>query len=390
MCKLYSEYLIYFPNFGIDYSKIDTMYGHKYYKQYYFSKNSINNFCKDIPNNMSDSDKAKLKYTACRYLNTLLNRGKGSSSLNLFKLIDFTKPGAIYYDANKYNKSFVELLTEKSEIFLYFLQINSGSSINLLTNELTARISMLDINDIKTNLLSTIPNYGIKVLVKTDFNAYTFIETKITCIREESVFEKDLSDSDILSENDYDCCLRFLLTNLIQHENFGHVNFSLNFFAFYDKNIKRHPHLHFLEALSPFKYYIIKEKRETMQEIVKEVKVKNKKNNRIKKNSNEEIILKGETGIALAFFLTRGKYILMKVLRKQGINFTELFNNPSLQAAEDLTEYINKLEELYYINHNLFIDDDDNFDYKSRFEESKKVNYTPIGFPTLERINTDI
>ena len=27
----------------------------------------------------------------------------------------------------------------------------------------------------------------------------------------------------------------------------------------------------------------------------------------------------------------------MKVLRKQGINFTELFNNPSLQAAEDLT-----------------------------------------------------
>ena len=74
-----------------------------------------------------------------------------------------------------------------------------------------------------------------------------------------------------------------------------------------------------------------------MQEIVKEVKVKNKKNNRIKKNSSEEIILKGETGIALAFFLTRGKYKLMKVLRKQGINFTELFNNPSLQAAEDLT-----------------------------------------------------
>ena len=81
----------------------------------------------------------------------------------------------------------------------------------------------------------------------------------------------------------------------------------------------------------------------------------------------------------------------MKVLRKQGINFTELFNNPSLQAKEDLTEYINKLEELYYINHNLFIHvDDDNIDFKTRFGESKKVNCTPIGFPTLERINTDI
>ena len=389
--ELYSEYLIYFPSFGIDYSKINPMYGRKYYMQYYFSRNSINNFCKEIPNNVSDSDKVKLKYAACRCLNTLLNRGKGSSFQELFKLIDFTKPGTIYYDANQYNKRFVELLTEKSEIFLFFLQINSGSSINLLTNELTARISMLDINDIKTNLLSTIPNYGIKVLVNADFNACTFIETKITCIHEESVFDKNLSDSDILSGNDYDCCFRFLLANLMQHEDFGHVNFSLNFFAFYDKNINRHPQLHFSEALSPFKYYIIKEKRETMQEIVKEVKVKNKKNNRIKKNSNEEIILKGETGIALAFFLTRGKYKLMKLLRKQGINFTELFNNPSLQTAEDLTEYINKLEEIYSIYHNLFIyDNDDNIDYKTRFEESKKVNYTPIGLPTLERINTDI
>jgi len=35
---------------------------------------------------------------------------------------------------------------------------------------------------------------------------------------------------------------------------------------------------------------------------VKVVKLENKKNNRIKKNSNEEIILKGESGIALAFF----------------------------------------------------------------------------------------
>ena len=46
---------------------------------------------------------------------------------------------------------------------------------------------------------------------------------------------------------------------------------------FYDKNIKRHPQLHFSEALSPFKYYIIKEKRKTMQEIVKVKKLQNRK-----------------------------------------------------------------------------------------------------------------
>lgn len=38
----------------------------------------------------------------------MLNIGKGFSFLKLFQSIDFTKPD-IYYDANKYNKDFVEL-----------------------------------------------------------------------------------------------------------------------------------------------------------------------------------------------------------------------------------------------------------------------------------------
>ena len=389
---LYSEYLIYFPNFMIDYSKIDVLNGRKYYYQYFYSKSSINNFYKTITTNISESDKVKLKYSACRCLSTLLNHGNGSCFTELFQFIDFTKPDTIYYDANKYNRDFVESLTEKSEIFLFFLQINSGSSINLLTNELTSRISMLSDKDIKNHLLSTIPNYGIKILVKADFNACTFIETKITCIHEFNILGRFLTDSKTLSENDYDYCYRFLLANLMQHENFGHVNFSINFFSFYDKNIKRQPQLHFSEVLSPFKYYIIKEKKEEMQEIVKEVKVKKNINNRIKKNSNDEIILKGESGIALAFFLTRGKYRLMKLLRRQGINFMELFKNPSLQATNDLTEYINKLEQLYSTYYELFMyDNDNNVEYRTRFEDSRDENKAPvIAFPTLERINTNI
>ena len=82
-------------------------------------------------------------------------------------------------------------------MFLYFLQINSGSSINILTNELTARISMLDETIIKNHLLSTIPKYGIKILVKAPFNACTFTEIKITCIHEESIFGKHLKEKDL-------------------------------------------------------------------------------------------------------------------------------------------------------------------------------------------------
>lgn len=143
---------------------------------------------------------------------------------------------------------------------------------------------MLDNKDIKIHLLSTIPKYGIKILVNTDFNAYTVRETNINCIHEESLFGINLTDSDNLSENNYYFCYRFLLANLLQQENFANVNlFFSNFFAFYDKNILKYPQLSILEDLSPFKYYIIKEGKEEMQEIVKEIKVGNKNNNQTKK-----------------------------------------------------------------------------------------------------------
>ncbi len=94
----------------------------------------------------------------------------------------------------------------------------------------------------------------------------------------------------------------------------------------------------------------------------------------------------------MAFFLTRGKYRLMKLLRRQGINFMELFKNPSLQATNDLTEYINKLEQLYSTYYELFMyDNDNNVEYRTRFEDSRDENKAPvIAFPTLERINTNI
>ena len=78
----------------------------------------------------------------------------------------------------------------------------------------------------------------------------------------------------------------------------------------------------------------------------------------------------------------------MKVLRKVGIVFSELFNNPKLQASEDLTEYINKLNKLYIDNHRLFKNDlDDDVEYKTRFQDSEDLNPVPYGIPRLEKFN---
>ena len=55
----------------------------------------------------------------------------------------------IYSEAISLTKNFVQNLTEKSEIFLFFLQLISGCSINLLNNEFISRISILDAEIIK-------------------------------------------------------------------------------------------------------------------------------------------------------------------------------------------------------------------------------------------------
>ena len=256
------------------------------YRQYYYSYNSLKNFYKTFPDNINESDKVKLKYSAARCLRSLLNRGDGSKNSKLFDCIDFTAEDTVYKDAIEYNKKFIDSLTEKSEIFLFFIQINSGISINLLNNEFMSRISMLDENKIKKHLYETIPKYGIRLYCDPKFYGCTFNEVKITCINEMSLLGFYIDNDSILSSSDDSYNTRFLLANLMQHEDFGHIKFSINFYSFFDENTPRDPDTHYSDNLSPFKYYMIKDKKEQIQEIVEEVK--NYENNNDKQNTKEK------------------------------------------------------------------------------------------------------
>lgn len=184
--NLFSEFMILFPEIDVVGRNSDKIILNQYLEQYYFSKLAILNFCSLIPGYVSESDKVKLKYAACRSLKTLLYNGKGMYVSELFNFLDFNIKETIYYEANEFNKKFVRLLKEKSEIFLFFLQNNSGNGINLLTGKNTARLSMLDENDVKSHLESIIPRYGIIMNYVGCFNACTINEVRITCINESS------------------------------------------------------------------------------------------------------------------------------------------------------------------------------------------------------------
>ena len=379
----YSEFMAYFPDIGSNSRETKNIEGNRYYHQFYYTQLALNHFFETIPRIISDSDRAKLKYSASKCLRTLLLSGHGENFEFLFEFINFDEENTIYYEAKLYKQKFIDLLNEKSEIFLFFLQVNSGMTINLITNELMSRISMLDEKSIKNNLISTLPKYGIKILANSPFSACTYNEVKITCINEFAVLGGILHNSGLSPQHDPSYNRRYILANLLQDEYFGHINSSLNFDSFYDKYIQMPQNSHYSENLIPLKYYMIKEKKEEMQEMVKETGIKPKKN---EENKRIEAIIEDELGFNLTFFLTRGDYKLMKVLRKKAINFSELFNNPQYQAAEDLSDYINKLEEIYCSNHSLFMNDsDDKVEYKNRFEFYQESNPIPYGIPTIEK-----
>ena len=575
----YAEFMIYFPKLFQDSPlEKDIMRICRLYRQYYYSYNSFKNFYKTLQGEISESEKVKLLYSVARCLRTLLNRGYGSNNTDLFEFIDFTKKETVYHDAINYNKKFIDSLTEKSEIFLFFMQINSGSSINLLNNEFMSRISMLDAKSIKGHLYETIPKYGIRLLCNPTFYGCTFNEVKTTCINEMGLLGESLNNKTLLSKADHLYNRRFLLANLMQHEDFGHIKFSINFYSFFDEYTPRTNETHHSENLSPFKYLMIKDKKEYIQEIVKEEKnnerkinkqntkkpqqkneeiegifeslnvtiknnlnekkkdlelkekngvredikkepqdnikkdkdkdqnkknrskkdlkyvkdtikekdfkekyevreiakkepqdkikkdedkekktekkskenlqpskgtiketnpkeksiekkgiknspkatiedmkkgpkiiIQNKikeKNDKLSKNINEEKVpkmtvrnqnkekeekdetnIKRESGIALSFFLTRGKYQLMKLLSKKGIDFEKLFKHPELQAGEDLTKFIDNLTETYKLNPKAFEGDNDNdIECRTKFKKSKLYsNYKPYGIPTIEK-----
>ena len=375
--ELYSEFLILFYDINSqDNRKLGKINARRYYLQYFYSKSVIDNFYTNLPNYLNKSEKTLLLYAASRCLRTLLNN-YGSCLQELFEFINFTVPGNIYYDAIEFNKKFLEFLNEKSEIFLFYLQLNSGSSINLITNELTSRISMLDKNSIKNHLFSTIPKYGIKIKCNTFFNACVFSELKITCISESSLFGKSLNNSELNSKNDINYNRRFRIAKIIQQENFSNFKFSMNFDALFDKNIKRSYEEYYSQSLCPLIYYRVKNKEEMVKII---------KKNKCKAKEETNLIIKGDSGIALIFFLTRGKKKLMKLLNAKDIDFSSIFKDPSIMASEDLSIFIN---ELHVLCENNYVSDDENEDVDNeliiKYEDSEYPTGKALGIPTVEK-----
>lgn len=293
----YSEFMIAFPNFPNMKRTSKRINSYSFYKQYYHSKKAIENFMDTIPSYVNKEQKILLKYSACRCLRSILSHGFGNDNDNLFYFYDINKPNNIYNDAKKFNEIFIEELKENSEMFLFLLQINSGSFINKLTQDLTARISMLTLDQIKSHLRDSLPNYIIRLKLKVDFPGLTLNELRYTIISEMNLFQSFLDEKELEGYVEEYSNRRLILANLLENERIGKLNNSINIFSFQrdNKEILIDSYDSEDEPLSPRQYYYIeKEKKEKLIEIV------------LVSNYIGKEAKKGESGVAFNIFLTRG------------------------------------------------------------------------------------
>ena len=337
--NLYSEFMITFPSLQENRRTCKNINAYKYYRQHFASHKVIEDFLKTIPENIDESQKALLKYSASRCLRTLLLNGKAYKEEKLFYYYNINIPGTFYNEAKKFNEKFIKELNENSEIYLFLLQINSGSSINKLTNDLTARISMLTIDQVKSHLLDSLPDYIIRINTFCDFRGLTFNETKCTFISEKDIFNSSLDDSEL---NDFKLDqlynYRFILSNVLAHERFGHVKFSINFYSFKQDYRSNFDDIYEDEPLSPRQFYQIKiENNEKKQLLIQVVEIEKKFG---------EVVEKGEAGQAFNVFLTRGDEKNFDILRCINVDFSEIFMHPEFLAAEELTKLNELLSEL--------------------------------------------
>ncbi len=297
-----------------------------YIQQYYYSKKCIHKFLEQL-NSCSPIIKIRLKLTAIITLYTLIENNYGRLiDRNIFYLIHFHDLNSIYGNSKKNCQQFIDLLDEFSEIFPFFLQINSNKSVNYIESDksqFSSKLSMLTLEEVKYHLYESLPNYGIRLNLRCNFFALTILETRITVFSEIKLFDFFLSDEELtINNSNFD--KRFRLSNLLKHENMCHIKISMNNYESIPSNNS-----------SPHKYYnFYKEKYECLFTYDK------------KKN-----IKAPELDYSFEYFITKGNIQLIKVLKYPRGNFKDLYlNSPYLMTRSNLSNFCEELQKKYNDN----------------------------------------
>ena len=202
------------------------------YKKINDSLNEFYNKCKLVEKDFLQT--AKLYNTACHMIIDFLEVDNELKGDILFDLIQFDNDN-IYKEANHNNIDLILKLTKNSFLYPYFLQFNSsfnnsGNIIFSRENIETFKVSMLTLNQIKLDLLKSLPKYGIRMYFNTKYFASLVLSTGITIYNEKKLFGQFLEKEELKSNNDNKYIKRVKLSFIQKHEIFSHYKKTFNKF----------------------------------------------------------------------------------------------------------------------------------------------------------------
>ena len=326
-------------------------FNYKKYKNIFYSLNSFYEKCKEIEKDSLQL--AKLFNAACSMILDYLKKNDEKSESMIFELIQFDKK-SIYKDANDNNLDLILNLTKKSFLYPYFLQFNSSfnSSLTLINDNnnyiVTCKTSMITLNQIKLDLIKSLPKYGIRIFFDTDYFANTILNTDVTIYNEKKLFGHFLKKEELDNNNDINYIKRVQLSFLQKHERFSH-----------------------------YKKYLNKSEKDFVNS---PRGILNYEENEVFIFASKEDIEKGELGESLEYIMTNGNRRLIDNLfnLKENINLKELYEI-NLFLESNNNNLINKLKNVSdlagsfgNIKENIKNENKDKKDYSSNIQKKKK------------------
>ena len=203
------------------------------YKKFIYLSKQLESFhqkCKTYIKN-NDLMVAKLFLTASiAFEDYLKSKDYSETKEDLIDLIDFKKEGTIYNSAYENNLNFIMDLNKESFLYPIFLQFNSGfkNQAYYKGKVSTCMISKITLQQIKLDLIKSLDLYGIRIFFQTIYFADTVLSTGITIYNEKRLFDKKLSNEDLLTKNDTNFQKRTSISFLQKHERFSHLKKIIN------------------------------------------------------------------------------------------------------------------------------------------------------------------
>ena len=304
---------------------------------------------------------ARLYFSACNVLIHYLQNSNNFKENIIFDIINFGND-SIYKDAYENNLNLILNLTKKSFLYPYFIQFNSSpNESKILIDENnnyieTFTISMNTLNQLKLDLIKSLPKYGIRICFSTNYFSNTILRTDIAIYNEKKLFGHFLTHEELGSHNDIEFTKRVKISFLQKHEIFNHYKNRLNKqkktslrgLINYDESI-----VYFLdsktiinksELLDTLEYIMTKENSYLIDNLFK---------------CNEDFNLKELYNINI--FLERNNDELIKILKKiqnEKINFENFEESHKINTSSNN----NKKNVIY---------DDENMDIKDIKEKNK-------------------